>query len=234
MKKGTKIVIGFVIGLVITIGLIIGLVIGGLGGFIYLTDRAYKEGAEKEKQARVAGREFGRTSDQNGCIEKGFTLKREISTFDRVILDFVGECLESSEPIPNFCDGVPDYEVGSGWNAKQCEKVPIDAPCHDTIYAKQSYCKFFQDKSQVRLEGREFGKTTDQNGCMEKGFALPNDFLDKTSFTSGCLRTSRPTPDFCKGVQYYEPKWADEQCKQVGDNKDSCIQAFEAKRHFCR
>ena len=77
MKIGTKIVIG----VVITIVLIIGLVVGGLAGFIYLTDRIYKKRAEKEKQARVDGREFGRTTDQNGCIEKGFTLKREINKF---------------------------------------------------------------------------------------------------------------------------------------------------------
>ena len=227
MKIGTKIVIGVVIAIV----LIIGLVVGGWFGFIYLTDRVYQKRAGKEKQARVDGREFGRTTDQNGCIEKGFTLKREISKFDSVILDFVGECLASSEPIPNFCDGVSDSDY---WNDKQCEKVPSDAPCHDTIYAKQSYCKYFQDTDQAHLDGREFGKTTDQNGCMEKGFALPNDFLNKMSFTSGCLRTSRPTPDFCKGVSYFERKWADEQCKKVGDNKDSCIQAFDAKRHFCR
>ena len=230
MKIGTKIVIG----VVITIVMITGLVVGGFAGFIYLTDRVYKQRAEKEKQSRIAGREFGRTADQNGCIEKGFTLKREISVFDSVILDFVGECLESSELTPNFCDGVPSYRVGSNWNDKQCEKVSIDAPCHDTIYAKQSYCKNFEGRNRSNLEGREFGKTTDQNGCMEKGLALPHDFIDKTSFTSGCLRTSRPVTDFCRGVPYFERQWADEQCKNVGDNKDSCIQAFEAKRHLCR
>ena len=230
MKIGTKIFIG----VVITIVLIVGLVVGGLGGLLFYADYKIQKGSEKAKQARVDGREFGRTTDQNGCIEKGFSLKSEISSFDKVILDFVRECLQSSEAIPNFCDGVPVYDVKSDWNDKQCEKVPKNAPCHDTIYAKQSYCKFHQKRDQATLDGREFGKTTDQNGCMEKGINLPNDFSSKWSFTSGCLRTSRPTPDFCKGVPGYDDKWADEQCKKVGDNKDSCIQAFNTKRSFCR
>jgi len=84
---------------------------------------------------------------------------------------------------------------------------------------------------QARIDGREFAKTTDQNDCMEKGFTFSN---DSSFFMSGCLRTSRPTPDFCQGVPFWEPKLAEEQCKKFGGNKDSCIQAFQAKPSFCR
>lgn len=233
MKLGTKIVIGAVSIIV----LIIGLIVGGFAGFIYLATLTDKKRAEKEKQARIDGREFGRTTNQNGCIEKGFSLKSE-HNFDKVTLEFVRECLESSEPIPNFCDGVRASDKGDWRNDKQCEKVPNNPPCHDTIYAKQSYCDSYRKRDQAEIDGRkygrEFGKTTDQNGCMEKGVALPNGFFKKWSFTSGCLRTSRPSPDFCKDVPGYDYKWGDEQCKKVGDNKDSCIQAFYSKQFFCR
>ncbi len=229
MKTWTKIGIGCGI----TVVLIIGLVVGGFSGLIYLTDQGYKKGAKNRKQARIAGQEFGRTATQNGCIEKGCSLKTEISKFDWVILDFVGECLESSEPISNFCDGVPAYNSGD-WNEKQCEKVAKDAPCHDTIYAKQSYCASSVRNDQTNLNGREFGKTTDQNGCMQKGFTLPGDFLRQSFFISGCLRISRPTPDFCNEVPDFNDKWAGEQCEKVGDNKDSCVWTFKAKQSFCR
>jgi hypothetical protein len=230
MKTVTKIVIG----VIVTILLILGLIVGGFFSLVFFVDRSSQKHAQKVEQAKNAGREFGRTTDENGCIEKGFSLKTEIKSFDKVILEYVGECLESSEPTPNFCDGVPEYDYENSWNDKQCEKVPKDAPCHDTIYAKQSYCKFFQKRDQANVDGREFGKTTDQNGCIEKGFTLPNDFSNKMSFTSGCLRTSRPTTDFCKGVPYRDSDWNDEQCKKAGDNKDSCIQSFNAKQSFCR
>ena len=230
MKTGTKIVIG----VVITIVLIIGLVVGALTGLFFYADYKIQKRGEKENQASVDGREFGRTTNQNGCIEKGFTLKREIDKFDSVTINFVRECLESSEPILNFCVGIPDYHHQSNWNDKQCEKVPNNAPCHDTIYAKQSYCADTPGRDQANLDGREFGKTTDHNGCMEKGFTLTNDIIRKWTFTEGCLRTSRPTPDFCQGVPYHTPEWADEQCKNVGDNKVSCGQAFYGKQIFCR
>lgn len=225
MKTGTKIVIGVVIGVGITIVLIIGLVLGGFGGFIYLLDRNYKEGAKKEKQARIDGREFGRTTNQNGCMEKGFSLKSD-HEFNDVILDFVRECLESSEPIPDFCD--PAYDYKSGWTDKRCET------CHDTIYVKKRYCSDSTRNDQTNLEGRKFGKKTDQNGCMEKGFTFPGDSLRKSFFMFGCLRTSRPTPDFCQGVPGYDDKWAGEQCEKAGDNKDSCVWVFKAKQSFCR
>ncbi len=118
MKIGTEIVIGIVIGVVMTIGLIV----GGFFTLVFFVDREYKKGAEKKKQAMIAGREFGRTTDENGCIEKGFLLKREIDKFDSVILEFVGECLQSSEPTPNFCDGVPEEDHLNFWNNKQGEK----------------------------------------------------------------------------------------------------------------
>jgi hypothetical protein len=234
MKKATKIIIGVVITIFLIIGLIVGGVVSGFFTLVFFADREVQKGAEKRKQARITGREFGRTTDENGCIEKGLSLKREIDKFDKVIFEFVGECLQSSEPTPNFCEGVPKEAHYDFWINNQCEKVSKDAPCFDTMYEKQSYCKFFQKRNQANIDGREFGKTTDWNGCLEKGLTLPNDLINKSSFTSGCLRTSRPTPDFCEGVPGYDQKWAGEQCKKAGDNTDSCIQAFDAKRSFCR
>ncbi len=72
MKKGIGIGIGIVIGVVITVILIIGLVVGGFYGFVVLTDRKSKEVDQKREQAKVDGREFGKTTDQNGCMQKGF------------------------------------------------------------------------------------------------------------------------------------------------------------------
>jgi len=106
------------------------------------------------------------------------------------------------------------------------------------FYLDHQLSEFKQKDEQAEIDGREFGKTTDQNGCMEKGFTIPIsderfDFYNNR-FINGCLSSSRPIPDFCEGVPFlFDRKWFDEQCKKVGHNTDSCLFAFIAKRDFC-
>lgn len=137
MKIGTEIGIGIVIGVVMTIGL----VVGGFFGFVFLTEQARKKHDQKVEQARVDGREFGKTTDQNGCMEKGFL------TEEYLVSGFVGECLKSSKPIPDFCDGVPGYafgkwEEGEKWVNEGCKKVGHNSrSCRDTFNAKRGFCR---------------------------------------------------------------------------------------------
>ncbi len=145
MKTGT----GVIIGVVITILLTIVLVVGGLvGGFFYLADLGNKRNARETEQAKIDGREFGKTTNENGCMEKAFSLKSDILSDFPVTKNFVQVCLKSSQPTPNFCDGVPTYDSNSDWNDKQCEKVPNKYSCVNAIYAKQSYCSYERDKKK--------------------------------------------------------------------------------------
>ncbi len=96
-----------------------------------------------------------------------------------------------------------------------------------------------QKVSQAKADGTVFGKTTDQNGCMEKGFSLetPTDSFDSSNetFLNACLNSSRPTDDFCEGVPFvFDRKWFDEQCRKAGHNTEQCVSAFIAKRNYCR
>jgi len=233
MKIGTEIVIGIVIGVVMTIGL----VVGGWFGLIFLLDQGYKKNNQKIEQAKVEGREFGKTTDQNGCMEKGFL--REAGEFYRSI-GFVEECLKSSKPIPDFCDGVPlESSVLDKWEEEQCKKIGQNTKsCDYAFYAKKTFCKG-KKLEQAEVDGGEFGKTTDQNGCMEKG--LLREAIGASWFVSGCLKSSKPISDFCDGVptgfsdgKLENSGWEDEQCKKVGHNNRSCSQVFNVKRHFCK
>ena len=92
---------------------------------------------------------------------------------------------------------------------------------------------------KAKADGTEFGKTTDQNGCMEKGFKLTpaaSSFdVSNTTFVNACLHASRPTANFCDGVPFVlDRKWFDDQCQIVGHNNEQCSTAFIAKRNFCR
>ena len=96
-----------------------------------------------------------------------------------------------------------------------------------------------QKTAQAKADGAAFGKTTDQNGCIEKGYLLeaPTDSFDMSSqkFLNECLNASRPSTDFCEGVPFvFDRQWFDEQCKKVGHNDDSCINALIAKRNYCQ
>ena len=134
MKIGTEIVIGIVIGVVLTIGL----VVGGFFGFVFLTEQARKKHDQKVEQAKVDGREFGKTTDQNGCMEKGFLRDATGGS------GFVGECLKSSKPISDFCDGVPRVSDGKWkeWEDEECKKVGHNNrdSCSDAFNAKRHFC----------------------------------------------------------------------------------------------
>jgi hypothetical protein len=238
MKTGTRIVIGIVIGVVMTIGL----VVGGFFGLVFIVDQGYKKSNQRIEQAKAEGREFGKTTDQNGCMEKGFlrdaNAKGE-SFYSGV--GFVEECLKSSEPISDFCDGVP-FDASVTWNNEQCKKIGHSTEsCFRAFVAKGGFCDG-KKLEQARIDGREFGKTADQNGCIEKGFLLKetNRYLNE-AFVEDCLKSSKPIPDFCDGVpigfsnyKWEVENWEDEQCKKVGHNTKSCISAFNVKRWFCR
>ena len=136
MKKGTKVVIG----VVITVLLIIGLVIGGLvGGFFYL-DYKLSEFRQENKQGEVDGREFGKTTDQNGCMEKGFTLSLPNNSYDLSNVSFINGCLKSSRPTPDFCEGVP-FLLNRKWFDEQCQKVGHNTDsCKVAFIAKRNFC----------------------------------------------------------------------------------------------
>ncbi len=94
-------------------------------------------------------------------------------------------------------------------------------------------------REAAKAEGAEFGKTTDQNGCMEKTYLreVRTDSFDTSNhdFAKACIKASRPTPNFCDGVPLMlDRDWFQAQCKTAGQNHDSCIDAYTAKRDFCR
>jgi hypothetical protein len=96
-----------------------------------------------------------------------------------------------------------------------------------------------QKRQAADVSGAEFGKTTDQSGCMEKAYSLPvpDSSFDMSNhhFTKACLKASRATPQFCDGVPLMLKRdWFTDECKAVGHNTDACIDAFTVKRDFCR
>ena len=98
---------------------------------------------------------------------------------------------------------------------------------------------------EVMTEGRDFGRNTDNQGCMDEsvsrykkdpGFSTA---ISNSIFTRACLDASRPTPGFCDDVPQpteimKSSQWTKEQCRRVDLSTDTyCQQVFQPVQAFC-
>jgi hypothetical protein len=122
--------------------------------------------------------------------------------------------------------------------------VTLCAICLVIYWASKDFMKRIDSG---RAEGREFGKTTDQKGCMDEGLRRAigikktetGPLVNLRAFVSGCLESSRPSPEFCAGVpKWWEfiTDWEVTQCQRDGQDPAStpgCIMVLEEKADFC-
>lgn len=139
MKTKTKIVIGSLLAIFL-LGCLV--VAGVVGGFVYLFHK-FDDPTLKAKlnRAKADGTEFGKTTDQNGCMVKAFMLSPAADSFDMSNTTFVNACLHASRPTANFCDGVP-FVLDRKWFDDQCDKVGhVNEPCTSAFIAKRNFCQ---------------------------------------------------------------------------------------------
>lgn len=139
VKTRTKIIIGSVLA-VFLFGFLA--VAGIAGGIAYLVKEVESpERVEKRNKAKAAGLEFAKTADQNGCMEKSFSLEDSSDTFDLSGEEFTQNCLTASRPTANFCEGVP-FLFKREWVREQCEKVGHETnPCYAAFSQKIDFCR---------------------------------------------------------------------------------------------
>ena len=144
MKPITKIILG--VGM--TIFLVVGLIIVGFVGWLFYLDQQMSspEVTQMTKKGEADGIEFAKTTDQNGCMEKGFSFESRVNNVDQAVSTFVRSCLKSSKPTPNFCEGVPEFMFVK-WVDEQCEKASKYESCVRANLAKRDYC---MDKSREK------------------------------------------------------------------------------------
>lgn len=136
MTKKSKIFMGCGVAVIIPVLALIGLI------FYISSDKEY---TEQFKIAGEEGKNFGKTTDQNGCLEQGFLRMADIKkpTIFQLAVNgsFVEECLRISKPSSNFCQDVPKL-LYRDWINEQCEKIgkKDDYVCFDVIDEKRSFC----------------------------------------------------------------------------------------------
>lgn len=101
-----------------------------------------------------------------------------------------------------------------------------------------------QRSGEYNEKGAAFGALTDQAGCMQEGFLRSrsatgseiNEFGLNASFTAACLRSSRPTTDFCSDIPALDPdEWMNAQCQKAEPERarPGCLKMLETKVAFC-
>lgn len=143
MKKGVKIFMGVGCGLLL-IGAIV-VVIVGIFALKYYDKRMDATFGPIEAE----GREFGKTTDKQGCMDEGLKRSTRVGLVDfsaaLAISAFVDSCFEPSRATLNFCDGVPSFWSlkDSEWGAAQCRKAGIDpekSGCIHVFKRKHQFC----------------------------------------------------------------------------------------------
>lgn len=127
----------------------ISLVIVAIAAVISLVSFLRKSGRETSQDyapKQQEGVEFGRTTDQRGCINEGLRRGNKLGIFaSRVENDyFVKGCLQSSRATPGFCDGVPSgfKNIFTEWDEKQCNKTNVPRTICTGILGEQiEFCE---------------------------------------------------------------------------------------------
>src|SRR5215216_6239350 len=142
-------------------GLVLLVLIVGAGVAGFFVVRRYGPGlVEAGKQTFNEGVEYGRGTDNEGCLNEAVTRQARAEGLTDMIKNsvFMRSCLESSSPTPGFCDGVPrqtEFMKAIGWQAQQCKRygLPPEKQCGQLFQQVQQFCE---------LRGRAQGKNANE------------------------------------------------------------------------
>ncbi len=138
-----------IVGVVIVL-----LVLGTIGAGVYWWAKNKDALFGKAKEAVTEGRDFGRQSDNQGCVDEAVARYKKDPGFGSAISAnlFHKACLESSRPTTGFCNDVPkitEFMKSAEWRAAQCRRVELskDRYCQQLFQPVQEFCEHGARKS---------------------------------------------------------------------------------------
>jgi len=127
----------------IIVVLVVGVIVAGVVWWSRNKDKLIG----RAKEVMTEGREFGRNTDNQGCVDESVSRYKKDPGIGSVISDsiFTRACLESSRPSPGFCDDVPkqtQFVKTAQWRIEQCRKVDLsqDSNCQNLFTPVQQFC----------------------------------------------------------------------------------------------
>jgi len=130
--------------LVVIIVLVVGVVVAG----VYYVSRNKDAWIAKGKAVVTEGRDFGRNSDNQGCVDESISRYKKEPGFGSAISNslFMQACLDRSRPTPSFCSDVPkptEFIKSAQWRVDQCSRVDLskDSYCQQLFQPVQQFCE---------------------------------------------------------------------------------------------
>ncbi len=143
--------------LLIAIVVIVVLVLGVIGAGVYYVSRNKDAWIARGKAVASEGRDFGRSSDNQGCVDESISRYKREPGFGSAISNsiFMQSCLDSSRPTPNFCTDVPkatEFMKSAQWRVDQCRKIDLssDSYCQQLFQPVQQFCEKGPRKSSEK------------------------------------------------------------------------------------
>ncbi|HEY0174602.1 MAG TPA: hypothetical protein VGB98_26535 [Pyrinomonadaceae bacterium] len=106
-------------------------------GFVESTSKSFEEGSE-----------YGRQTDQEGCLNEAAARQARVSGMMDMIRNgvFMETCLSASRPTPGFCDGVPrqlEFMKAASWQQQQCRRFGLkpEQQCGQLFQGVQRFCE---------------------------------------------------------------------------------------------
>ena len=131
------------------LGVLLVVLLVGAGVVGYYLFRTYGPGlVETTKQTYNEGAEYGRRTDNEGCLNEAVARQARAEGFADLLKTnlFMRACLEASRPTPGFCDTVPrrtEFMKSVGWQQQQCQRygLPPEKQCGQLFQQLQQFCE---------------------------------------------------------------------------------------------
>jgi hypothetical protein len=140
-QKEAQIMSGLVKGLIAVVICIILLVIAVVGTGAWWWSKNKDKYLQGAKQSATEGRDFGKTTDEKGCVGEALSRYKSNTGFAGMISAklFVKSCLEESKQTPGYCDEVPkitEFQKLGQWQVKQCKDAGVDDGLCPQLFAE--------------------------------------------------------------------------------------------------
>jgi len=140
MTTATKVII--VVGVCVFLG-----VFAVVAAGVYWWAHHGRELLQTGENAMKQGKDFGKKTDNQGCVDEALSRYRQNKGFGGAISNslFLASCLNDSRPTPNFCDDVPrttELIKSAQWQIKKCAEQGLpDQYCRQLYGQVQQYCE---------------------------------------------------------------------------------------------
>jgi hypothetical protein len=139
---------GWLKALLIVLAIIIVLAAGVIAAGVYWFYRNKDALIARGKAVATEGRDFGRGTDNQGCVDQSIMRYKRDPGFRAGISSsiFMRACLDASRPTPGFCDDVPkqtEFIKTAQWRIEQCRRIDLasDNNCHNLFTPIQKFCE---------------------------------------------------------------------------------------------